>query len=58
MDVQGIGVGTIWKISFLIGGLEIGEIIPFPVWITPFPVFKTRFELVSKIKKHNEKEVF
>ena len=32
------------KRSFLIGGAEVGEIIPFPVWINLFPVFKTGFE--------------
>ena len=42
----------------MIRGQEIGEIIPFPVWIIPFPVFKTRFKLVDKILKHFVKEVF
>ena len=35
--------------KFFIGGQEIGEIIPFPVWMIPFPVFKTSFKLVDKI---------
>ena len=30
---------TFYKRSFLIRGEEIEEIIPFPVWIIPFPVF-------------------
>ena len=49
----------------MIGGQEVGEIIPFPVWIIlfpvwiiPFPVFKTSFEPVGKIEKHFVKEVF
>ena len=29
-------------------GQEIGELIPFPVSIIPFPVFKTSFGLVGK----------
>ena len=44
--------------KFLIGGQEIREIIPFPVWIIPFPIFKTSFKLVDKIEKHFVKEVF
>ena len=36
----------------MIGAQEIvGVIIPLPVWIIPFPIFKTSFELVDKIKK-------
>ena len=46
-----------FKRSFLIGGQEIGEIIPFPVWIIRFPIFKTSFKLVDKIEKHFVKEV-
>ena len=46
------------KISILIGVEEVGEIIPFPVWMILFPVFKTSFELDSKSYKHFAKEVF
>ena len=42
----------------MIRGQEIGEIIPFPVWIIPFPVLKPSFKVVDKIKKHFVKEVF
>jgi len=42
----------------LIGGQEVEEIIPFPVWIIPFPVFKTSFGLIGKSKKHFVKETF
>ena len=45
----------ILKTSYLIEGQEVGEIIPFPVWIIlfpvwkiPFPVFKTSFGFVLK----------
>ena len=40
------------KISFLIRGLEVGEIIPFPVWIIPFPDLKINFGLLDKNKKY------
>ena len=50
-------VETFFKISFLIGGQEVGEIIPFPVWIILFPVFKTRFKLIGKSWNHFVKEV-
>ena len=38
----------------MIGVAEVGEIIPFPVWIN---VFKAGFELVGKSLKHFVKEV-
>ena len=44
--------------SFLIRGLEIGEIIPIPVWIIPFPVYKTGIELHSKTGGYLNKEFF
>ena len=34
---------TLWKRSFFIRGLEVGEMIPFPVWIIPFPFFENLF---------------
>ena len=46
------------KISVLIGDEEVGEIIPFPVWMILFPVFKTSFELDSKSYKYFVKGVF
>ena len=30
----------------------MGEIIPFPVWTIPFPVYKTGFGLLSKYGKY------
>ena len=36
----------------MIGGQEVGEIIPFPVWIFPFPVSK----MVGKDSAHKFKE--
>ena len=42
----------------MIGGLEVGEIIPFPVWIIPFPVLKINFEPLRSNEKHFVKEVF
>ena len=33
----------------MIGAQEVGEIIPFSAWMIPFPVFKTRFELVGGV---------
>ena len=32
--------------KFLIRGLERGEIILFPVWIIPFPIYKTGFRFL------------
>ena len=36
----------------------MGEIIPFPVWIIPFPVLKINFETIGSIEKCFVKEVF
>ena len=33
------------------------EIIPFPVWMIPFPVLKTNFEPFGSNKKHFVKKV-
>ena len=46
------------KEVFFIGGLEVGEIIPFPVWIIPFPVLKINFESLGTNEKNFVKEVF
>ena len=35
--------------SFLMWWLERGEIIPFPVWIIPFPVMKTILESLKQM---------
>ena len=35
-----------------------GKIIPFPVWLIPFPVSKINFELIGQNEKHFVKEVF
>ena len=37
---------------------QMGEIIPFPVWIVPFPVLKINFENFGTNKKYVVKEVF
>ena len=37
------------KNLFLIGVQEAGEIIPFPVLILPFPVFKAILDLLVKV---------
>ena len=39
-------------------GLEVGEIIPFPVYITPFLVLKISFEHLDINEKHFVEEVF
>ena len=36
----------------------MGEIIPFPVWIFPFPVLEINFETLGTYEKHYIKEVF
>ena len=46
------------KRSFLIGGIEIGEIIPLPVWIIPFPVLEIHFEFLGRNGEDVVKEVF
>ena len=43
---------TFCKISFLIRGLEVSEIFPFPVRIIPFPVLKINFETFGSKEKH------
>ena len=49
---------TFCKTSFFIRGMEVGEIIPFPVWTIPFPVLKIDFEFFGTYKKHFGKEFF
>ena len=39
-------------------GYEVGETIPFPVWIIPFPVLKIDFEPLRTNEKYFVKEVF
>ena len=41
----------------LIQGLEIGEIIPFPVYIISFPVYKAGFGPLSKDGNNFVKEI-
>ena len=36
----------------------MGKIVPFPVWVIPFPVLKTNFEFLGLYGKNVEKEVF
>ena len=38
--------------------MEVREIIPFPLWIVPFPVLKINFEPLGSNVKHFVKEVF
>ena len=35
----------------------MGELIPFPGWIFPFPVSKINFELLGEMENCFEKEV-
>ena len=49
---------NIFKKNSLIRGLEVGEIIPFPVWMISFPVLKTNLEPFVSNKKHFIKEIF
>ena len=42
----------------MIEGLEVREIIPFPVWINPFPVSKIDFEPFGSNEKQFVKGVF
>ena len=46
------------KRSFKIEGQEVEEIIPFPVWIIPFPVFKTIFRILGSNDKSFEEFFF
>ena len=36
----------------------MGEIIPFPVWIIPFPALKINFEFLGIYEEDVEKTVF
>ena len=36
----------------MIRDLEVGEIIPIPLWIIPFPVLKINFEPLGSNEKH------
>jgi len=44
--------------SFLIRSLEVRGMIPFPVWIIPFPVSKVNFKPLGLNEKHSVKEIF
>ena len=35
----------------------MGVIIPFPVWIIPFPVLKTNFGFIGRYGKYVKREV-
>ena len=39
-------------------GLEVLGIMPFPVWMIPFPVLNTWLELFREYKKHWKKNIF
>ena len=42
----------------MIRGMEVAEIIQFPVWMIPFPVLKINFEVLGRYGKDVVKEVF
>ena len=44
--------------KFLIRGRGVGKIIPFPVWIIPFPILKINSEFFGLNEKHFVEEVF
>ena len=46
------------KEVFFIRGLEVGEIIPFPVWMILFSVYQINFEFLGRYGKDIVKEVF
>ena len=41
---------NIYKRSFLIKGLKVGEIILFPVWVFPFPVLKINLNPLNHMR--------
>ena len=51
-------MAIVCKRSCLIRGLEVGEIIPLPVWMIPFPILKIIFEPLGTYEKPFVKEVF
>ena len=42
----------------MIKGLEIRKIIPFHVWVIPFPCSKINFKPLGSNEKYSEKQVF
>ena len=44
--------------KFFIRDLELGEMIPYPVWIIQFSVLNINFELLGENEKHFVKEIF
>ena len=38
--------------------MEVGEIIPFPAWMIPFPVLKINFKFLGNNEEYFVKEVF
>ena len=36
----------------------MGEIIPFAIWVIPFPVLKINFQFLDNNEKHFVKEFF
>ena len=38
--------------------MEVGEIIPFPVWVIQFPILTINFEPLGTNGRHFVKEVF
>ena len=43
---------TISQKKFLFRGPEVGDKIPFPVWINPFPILKINYEFLGENKRH------
>ena len=59
MELKEVGEIYFWaKSCFLIRGPELGEIIPFPVWIIPFPILKINSEFLGLNEKHFVKDIF
>ena len=51
-------VGPVLTLFFFIRGLEVGRMIPFSVWIIPFPVMKINVQPLGSYENDVEKEFF
>ena len=49
---------NIYKRSFLIKGLKLGELILFPVWIFPFPVLKIDLNPLDQMRNIYKRSFF
>ena len=52
VDIAASSRNWIWLGWLASLGLEVGKIIPFPVWIIPFHVLKINFETLGTNEKH------